>query len=99
MNFISKMMEGSNVHVELKYCERCGGLFLRTQGTNLVYCTACAFQVAAKTQAIDRRNPSPCCHKRNPRMVTGPTRERRPVRGMTQIEHLQGVAAVEVRTW
>jgi hypothetical protein len=28
--------------LELKYCERCGGLWLRPQGTDAVYCAACA---------------------------------------------------------
>ena len=96
MNFISKI-ERSHVHVELKYCERCGGLFLRTQGTNLVYCTGCAVQLAATVEVIDQRNPVQCCRKRNPRMVKGPTLKGRRVKGVAQIECLQGVAAVEVR--
>jgi len=36
MDFIDTM-EGSEIQVELKYCERCGGLWLRPQGTNGVY--------------------------------------------------------------
>lgn len=28
--------------LELKYCERCGGLWLRLQGSDAVYCAACA---------------------------------------------------------
>ena len=31
--------------LELKYCERCGGLWLRPQGTETVYCVACAEQI------------------------------------------------------
>jgi hypothetical protein len=31
---------------ELKYCERCGGLWLRTQGTALPYCAPCARELA-----------------------------------------------------
>jgi hypothetical protein len=100
MNFISKMMEGgSNVHVELKYCERCGGLFLRTQGSNVVYCTGCAGQLAAKTEVIGKCSPSPYCRKRSPRTVKEPTREERRAQGMAQIEYLQGVATIEVRIW
>ena len=30
------------VQLELKYCERCGGLWLRLRGAPDVYCTACA---------------------------------------------------------
>jgi hypothetical protein len=33
------------VHLELKYCERCGGLWMRTRGTDVVYCAACALEV------------------------------------------------------
>ncbi len=31
--------------LELKYCERCGGLWLRPQGTDAIYCAACATAV------------------------------------------------------
>jgi hypothetical protein len=31
---------------ELKYCERCGGLWLRPAGGGQVYCVACARQMA-----------------------------------------------------
>lgn len=29
------------IEVELKYCERCGGLWLRLQGSDQVYCATC----------------------------------------------------------
>ena len=45
MNFISEI-EGQEMHVELKYCERCGGLWLRPQGTDGVYCTSCRVRLA-----------------------------------------------------
>lgn len=32
--------------VELKYCERCGGLWLRECGAGVVYCTKCEPLVA-----------------------------------------------------
>ena len=31
----------SSIRLELKYCERCGGLWLRQEGTPLVYCHSC----------------------------------------------------------
>jgi len=31
--------------LELKYCERCGGLWLRPRGAETVYCAPCAEQV------------------------------------------------------
>lgn len=40
MNFMNKM-ERAGVAVELKYCERCGGLWLRRKGENEVYCGPC----------------------------------------------------------
>ena len=33
------------IQLELKYCERCGGLFLRQLGIGEVYCAACAEQM------------------------------------------------------
>lgn len=33
------------VRLELKYCERCGGLWLRERGTGRVYCPACTTEV------------------------------------------------------
>lgn len=37
-------MEGfddSAIHLELKYCERCGGLWLRPTGSELIFCKGC----------------------------------------------------------
>jgi Zn-finger nucleic acid-binding protein len=34
--------DSNAIHMELKYCERCGGLWLRLQGSELVFCPACA---------------------------------------------------------
>jgi len=36
MNFIGRM-DDAETQVELKYCERCGGLWLRQQGASGVY--------------------------------------------------------------
>jgi Zn-finger nucleic acid-binding protein len=46
MNFIS-MNRQDEVAVELKYCERCGGLWLRRPGHEMVYCERCRAQRAA----------------------------------------------------
>jgi ribosomal protein L37AE/L43A len=46
MNFIDKI-ERTDKQMELKYCERCGGLFLRLLGVSLVYCEACMAHWAA----------------------------------------------------
>ena len=33
------------IQLELKYCERCGGLWLRLSGVQDVYCAPCAMEV------------------------------------------------------
>jgi hypothetical protein len=40
MNLISDI-DTAQAGIELKYCERCGGLFLRLIGASLVYCGPC----------------------------------------------------------
>jgi Zn-finger nucleic acid-binding protein len=45
MNFIS-MTRQEELAVELKYCERCGGLWLRRPGQDVVYCGRCRAQRA-----------------------------------------------------
>jgi len=42
-----EMMEIEIVEVELKYCERCGGLWLRPCGSSRVFCASCAPKMAA----------------------------------------------------
>jgi hypothetical protein len=34
------------IQLELKYCERCGGLWMRERGSELRYCPPCASQLA-----------------------------------------------------
>ena len=38
--------EKQAVRMELKYCERCGGLWLRKYGAEVVYCGSCQREVA-----------------------------------------------------
>jgi hypothetical protein len=40
--------------LELKYCERCGGLWLRPAGGGQIYCVICARQVAEMPPASGR---------------------------------------------
>jgi uncharacterized Zn finger protein (UPF0148 family) len=42
----SRKEENGEVGVELKYCERCGGLWVRERGTGEVYCGNCRNEVA-----------------------------------------------------
>ncbi len=34
------------IHFELKYCERCGSLWLRPCGDDVIYCPACTRKIA-----------------------------------------------------
>ena len=38
--------EGNEVGMELKYCEHCGGLWVRERGAGTVYCDRCQAKVA-----------------------------------------------------
>ena len=39
-------IEAGSIQLELKYCERCGGLWLRPKGSDLVFCASCAVAMA-----------------------------------------------------
>lgn len=86
MNFISET-EGPITQLELKYCERCGGLWLRFQGDERVYCAGCRTRLAESPSVLEERHSSP----RLPR----PRRE--DIRCQAHIETLQAVAEREVR--
>jgi hypothetical protein len=40
--------------LELKYCERCGGLWLRPQGDDAVYCAACTEAIKELPPVVPR---------------------------------------------
>ncbi len=90
-------LEAEETQVELKYCERCGGLWLRALGTNGIYCASCGVWLAAARSPA--RQP---LRSRKPwrRKERGPQRSKDVVaeRGQNpnQIDNLQGVAAMEV---
>jgi len=93
MNFINSM-EGEEVQVELKYCERCGGLWLRLLGANGVYCGGCRLYLAAMPDP----GAAPPRKARRRRKVQAETGGRgKDLQSSTQIDCLQGVAAMEVR--
>jgi len=50
-----KENENEAVRVELKYCEHCGGLWLRECGAGVVYCGNCEAKVA--DLPIPRKKP------------------------------------------
>jgi hypothetical protein len=39
-------IDGNAIQMELKYCERCGGLWLRIRGSEVVYCPGCSMILA-----------------------------------------------------
>ena len=93
MDFIGTM-EGSEIQIELKYCERCGGLWLRPQGTNGVYCASCRVCLAAMPDPGEA--PRRKARSRRKARVRAKVQREDP-RSAAQIEYLQGVAAMEVR--
>ena len=44
------------VQLELKYCERCGGLWVRSLGCGEIYCPPCAIEMADVASPGRRRN-------------------------------------------
>jgi len=86
MNFVS-MLGATGVAVGLKYCERCGGLWLRPRGESEVYCGSCRVRMADMARPVEGRWGRP----RLPR----PKAE--DLQGQVQIEYLQAVTELEVR--
>jgi Zn-finger nucleic acid-binding protein len=58
MNFIGTIRQEEN-SVELKYCERCGGLWLRRPGHDEVHCARCRAQRAALLRTGRGRDSNP----------------------------------------
>ena len=92
MNFISERKD-AEIHVELKYCERCGGLWLRPQGTEGVYCGGC--EELLETMPDPGEAPSQRSLRRKARSGSGLRSEARG--GEVWLDKLEGVAAMEVR--
>ena len=93
MDFIGTM-EGSEIQVELKYCERCGGLWLRPQRTYGVYCGSCRACLAAMPNRGDA--PPRTARSRRKARAQGKDVQREDLQNPARIEYLQGVAAMEV---
>ena len=58
MEFDDQMDDEKIVQLELKYCERCGGLWVRRVASENVYCAPCAV-VMAEFASSSRRRTSP----------------------------------------
>ena len=96
MNFAGSL-EGKEKNVELKYCERCGGLFLRPPDAGVVYCAGCQLRLGEEPNFEDVTYPGPRRKSRKVRLANGPKRDQQ-LRESGQIECLQGVAT-GVQTW
>ena len=82
-------MQGQETQVELKYCERCGGLWLRPQGADRVYCASCHERLGTRPNPGEA--PAPKARRPKRREL------RADLHGSARIDYLQGVAAIEVR--
>ncbi|MGA9510545.1 MAG: hypothetical protein WBV55_18135 [Candidatus Sulfotelmatobacter sp.] len=60
----AKSISTNKLSLELKYCERCGGLWLRPVGGEQIYCAACGRAMAEL--------PPASCEMGNPRVPQGP---------------------------
>jgi hypothetical protein len=80
------------VNVDLKYCERCGGLWLRATNTDGIYCPACD----AHFRALPKRGEAKSRRRRKKGKLEG-SRAREGASGYFQIEYLTGVAGQENR--
>jgi hypothetical protein len=93
MNFMGRM-EGQEIQVELKYCERCGGLWLRPQGTDGVYCASCRVRLAAMPNPEEA--PPRGGRRRRVARLQGTSVATGVVQNQGRIEYLEGVAAMGV---
>jgi len=89
MNFIG-ILDGGETSVELKYCERCGGLFLRRLGVGVIHCVGCTSRLTKKLDSAathwgTRRT------NRGVRAASATTRKLT-MQGNAQLDCLQGVA-------
>lgn len=89
MNLIEGM-KGQEILVDLKYCERCGALWLRPQGATGVYCGGCRACLAAMP------NPglaSPRKPRRRKKRAAEASAQAAGFQSSARIDCLQGVAA------
>jgi len=83
--YFMNTLETGEVPVELKYCERCGGLWLRPQGEDVVYCRGCQEHMAAWPRGCGAGTPA----RRRSR--------EQDLHGHDPMECLAGATGIEVR--
>jgi hypothetical protein len=89
MNF-ENGIEG--VNLDLKYCERCGGLWLRAANTDGIHCSVCS----AHFRALPKRGEAKS-RRRRKKIKTERVRGLEGSNGCFEIEYLTGVAERENR--
>ncbi len=94
MNFIGRM-ESPQIQVVLKYCERCGGLWLRPQGADGVYCAGCRICLAAMPKSGEALPREGRRHRTRAQGQETTGRREHP-HNSGRIESLQGVATMGV---
>jgi uncharacterized Zn finger protein (UPF0148 family) len=93
MNFVGRI-EGAEILVELKYCERCGGLWLRRQGADGVYCAGCRASLEAMPDPGE--TPPRKARSRRKARTQRTDLQRDDTQRPARIEYLEGVAAMAV---
>ena len=88
--------KASDVNVELKYCERCGGLFLREPGAGSAFCGKCARHLADPMASITRQAGQ--ASGRQPRLARGPKARIGKMHGSACFGSLSTAAAAEEAT-
>ena len=78
---------GQEIQVELKYCERCGGLWLRPRGRDGVYCANCRARLQARVN-VEYSRSHPCPQSRSEE-VTNLVKNRH---SLSWIHNLRGMA-------
>jgi hypothetical protein len=80
--------------IELKYCERCGGLWLRPQGSTTVYCAGCKALLDARQNLI-MTSPFRSQRRKSRGRRTGKRGDA--LRASSRCDCLECVATIEVR--
>ncbi len=50
-------IDSNAIHLELKYCERCGALWLRPADSDLIFCSHCSVMLAGLARDPRFRDP------------------------------------------
>jgi Zn-finger nucleic acid-binding protein len=92
MNVIDVTVEEA-IQLDLKYCERCGGLWLRRKGTSGVYCAGCKEHF----EALPNRGAAPPRKvRRRKSRAAAKNAHADPAERSGHIEHIEGTASMEV---